>query len=107
MSMAVVIQVDLRVCVLAVLVLVWVHRDIRSFQRDTSVALREVHEDLQTLNSKVDVIIDMLKTGITVREKQRGAIEKWGVIACRGISLVYPIGTFCDLVYYISDALKI
>ena len=45
--MAVVIQVDLRVCVLAVLVLVWVHWDIRSFQRDNVVALRKELKEIK------------------------------------------------------------
>ena len=116
--MAVVIQVDLRVCVLAVLVLVWVHWDIRSFQKDNAVALRkelkeiketleDVHKDIQTLKSKVEVIKNILTTGITVREKQKGILDKWGGIICRTLSLmVYPIGPFCDLTLGIIDALK-
>ena len=116
--MAVVIQVDLRVCVLAVLVLVWVHWDIRSFQRDIAATQRKelleikktlegIHKDLQTLKSKAEAIIDILTSGITVRDKQRGTLDIWGGIICRVIAMVvHPIGIVCDLVLDIIDAVK-
>ena len=88
--MAVVIQVDLKVCVLAVLVLVWVHRD-------NAVALRKELKEIK----------ETLEDVLTAREKQNGILDKWGGIVCRVLSLmVYPIGTFCDLTLDIIDALK-
>ena len=109
--MKVVIQVDLRVCVLVVLALLWAHWERRSFERETAEALRKelseikstlehVHEDLQTLKSKTEAIIDMLTTGITIRKKQSGKLEMLRTILCRVAAyIIHPlIGTICDFV---------
>ena len=96
------IEVNLTVCILAASVLVWLYWDVQTVSK-IHQTVSKIHEDLQTLNSKVD---DIIKTGITVREKQKGALEKWAKITCKSMAIFYPIGIVCDFVLELSNAIQ-
>ena len=85
-SMAVVIQVDLRICVLVALFLVWIHVERKVFQNNITVAIRDLREDI----SEIKVTLN------DVRENQRGPVERVGRLVCRAVANKHPVGEYCD-----------
>ena len=95
--MAVVIQVDLRICVLVALFLVWIHVERKVFQNNITVAIRDLREDISEIKMTLKDVHNLLQTILnSVRENQRGIVEKVGRPVCRAVAYTHPLGQYCD-----------
>ena len=97
----------------------WIHEETMTLRKELSeikTDLKEAHEDLQTiqntlkdaqddlqnLKAMATATLDILNTGVTVKEKQKSTIEKLGEPVCKVAKhlLSSGLGSLCDVGVY-------